>query len=150
MSDKVYVRVSGTAERFNHEGQIYEKGRVYGVPETRAEILIRKHDHWGRPFFSILTNGEVEELTGVRLPPKEEAAKLAAKVKKARQAQVPMIHIETKKTHEEEEAQLAKEREVEAAALDQEPDITDKDIQVFGKAKKKMELFTEDHEFTDI
>jgi hypothetical protein len=47
----VKVRLVG-CERFNFKNELYEKGKVYMVNETKAAIMLRKEDAFGRPYFS--------------------------------------------------------------------------------------------------
>jgi len=39
-------------ERYNFGGELYEKGKVYMVGESKATILLRKEDAYGRPVFA--------------------------------------------------------------------------------------------------
>jgi hypothetical protein len=39
-------------ERFNFGGELYEKGKVYMVGESKATILLRKVDDYDRPMFA--------------------------------------------------------------------------------------------------
>jgi hypothetical protein len=39
-------------ERFNFKGELYEKGKVYMVGESKANIMLRKEDEYGRPYFA--------------------------------------------------------------------------------------------------
>lgn len=38
-------------DRFNFKGELYEKGKVYMVGETKATIMLRKMDMYDRPYF---------------------------------------------------------------------------------------------------
>ena len=140
---KIYVKLSGSARGYNFDGQLYQAGKVYSVPEARAKILLQKKDHEYRPYFSMLTPWEVEKLTGekVQAAPKPEPAP-------APKAEI----VESEETEAEAQAQAdALKQAEEDAALDAEPAITDPDVEEVGAPPKpQMELAGEGEEFTDI
>ena len=46
----IKLRLVG-CERYNFKGELYVKGKVYMVGESKANIMLRKEDDYGRPYF---------------------------------------------------------------------------------------------------
>ena len=47
----IKLRLVG-CDRYNVKGELYEKGKVYMVNDTKAKILLNKEDTFGRPYFA--------------------------------------------------------------------------------------------------
>lgn len=60
-------------DRFNFKGELYEKGKVYMVGESKAAIMLRKEDEYGRPYFAAYVKPEKSEKVRIA----EEAARIA-------------------------------------------------------------------------
>lgn len=135
---KTYIRVSGSATNYNYEGQLYQKGLVYGVPSGRAEILVRKRDNYGTPFFSLLSPSEVREITGEPEPEtvtRPEVVAAAPRRGRPPKEKPPVVEVpETKREVDLGEAALIQQAEDEA--LDRESAITDSSITVLGLPTK--------------
>ena len=60
-------------ERYNFGGELYEKGKVYNVGESKGTILLRKEDEYGRPYFATWVKAAKSEKQAIA----ERAAKIA-------------------------------------------------------------------------
>lgn len=137
---KKFIKLQGSAARYNLDGQTYEVGKVYSVPEARALILTRKKDHLNRPFFVELTAEEVEVQTGVSpADPKPVAPKPTAE----------LVESDETEGEAEQAAQDAANAE-EAAEADSEEAITDPEVDVIAADPDPVAEFADDQNQTEI
>lgn len=65
----IRIRLVG-CERYNFKGELYIKGKVYAVGESKAAIMLRDEDDYGRPYF----------VPYVKLENKKSAKQIAAEL----------------------------------------------------------------------
>lgn len=71
----IRIRLVG-CERYNYKGELYMKGKVYAVGESKAAIMLRDKDDYDRPYFVPYVKLVNEKSA------KQKAAELAAELAK--------------------------------------------------------------------
>jgi len=66
-------------ERYNFRGELYQKGKVYMVGDTKAQLMLRAEDDFGRPYFAEYVAPVKSKVDRVA----EAAAKAAAEAARA-------------------------------------------------------------------
>lgn len=78
-------------DRYNLGGELYERGKVYNVGESKGTIMLRKEDQFGRPYFAPYVKPEKSEK--VRIAEKAAALAIAAAAEAA-EAEAAEVVIE--------------------------------------------------------
>ena len=108
-------------ERYNFGGELYEKGKVYNVGESKGKILMRKEDNYGRPFFATY----VKPLKSEKQQIAEKAARLAIA------AAAAAVEEEENEIVIEDEVEVVEEVDPEAAVeevdTDDDPELDEED-----------------------
>lgn len=108
-------------ERYNFGGELYEKGKVYMVGESKATILLRKEDDYGRPYFATYVKPEKSEKQQLA----ERAAALAiAAAAEAAAEEEAIIVVEDDKPEAEVVAEEVASEEVDT---DDDPELDEED-----------------------
>lgn len=130
-----YVVLGGVVQRYNYDGQLYERGKVYKMPEAKARFLCKKRDELLRPFFEMLTEAEAFDMVGLAAPtpppPPQPVAKgtmVTIGGRKPRKAAAPVAVPEVSGSEDGDDGEF--EDELESTA-----DITDPSISVIEPAR---------------
>lgn len=76
----IKLRLVG-CERYNFRGELYEKGKVYAVGETKATLMLRQEDQFSRKYFEKYTAApkkSAKQLAAEAVAAVAEAAAIAA------------------------------------------------------------------------
>jgi hypothetical protein len=107
-------------ERYNFGGELYEKGKVYNVGESKGTILLRKEDEYGRPYFASYVKPLKSE--------KQQIAEKAARIAIA--AAAAAVEEEENEIVIEDEVEVVEEVDPEAAVevdTDDDPELDEED-----------------------
>ena len=115
----VKLRLVG-CERYNFKGELYEKGKVYMVGESKAKIMLRKEDEHERPYFVPYVKPEKSEKQILA----EKAAALA--IEAAAEAAAEEEALIVVDDDEEEEVEVMASEEVEVDT-DDDPELDEDD-----------------------
>ena len=108
-------------ERFNFKGELYEKGKVYMVGESKAAIMLRKEDEYGRPYFATYVKPEKSEKVRIA----EEAARIA--IAAAAEAAVEEENITVYEDGSEDVEEAAEGNPEEVVDTDDDPELDEED-----------------------
>lgn len=108
-------------ERYNFGGELYEKGKVYNVGESKGTILLRKEDEYGRPYFA----SYVKPLKSEKQVIAERAAAIA--IAAAAEAAVEEENVVVYEDGSEVEEPVAEGNPEEVVDTDDDPELDEED-----------------------
>ncbi len=85
---RIKIRLVG-CDRYNFGGELYEKGKVYNVGESKGTILLRKEDEFERPYF--VPYIKAEKTDRQRLAEKAAALAIAAAAEAAAEEEAIVV-----------------------------------------------------------
>ena len=108
-------------DRFNFKGELYEKGKVYMVGESKAAIMLRKEDDYGRPYFAAYVKPAKSEKQRIA----EEAARLAIAAAAAEVEEEENVVVY--EDGSEDEVEMAEGNPEEVVDKDDDPELDEED-----------------------
>lgn len=117
---RIKVKLVG-CERYNFGGELYEKGKVYNVGESKGTILLRKEDEYARPYFATWVKPAKSEKQAIA--EKAAAIAIAAAAEAAAEEDEAIVVID-------DEVEVVEEGDTEAAVevdTDDDPSLDEDD-----------------------